>query len=324
MNCPRSGRTVAVVLLAGFLAAFATRSSVYGESLLANSGFEHLDLNGEPMYWDHFVLEQTGARASVSDIAHSGGYSIMLYTPEPYDDEPFNNWSQNVTAKLAGKEVEISAHVKTDSVTEAAIWLQSWRRRPLRLIETATSSSETPIYGTHDWREVRFTATVPDTADVVVLRCVIRGTGSVWFDDVELRLKRGAPDFDVEFIEGPEERAYTKPKTEPAPPKEEDEVQSLVDANRALQDALNSMRKSNQSLAKELDDMRSERDKLRADLELLLRTQRDLHRQINAGDLLLPLLQGGTDSTELTRPSPPTPPIVPRGYDWNDLRSDRP
>lgn len=159
---------------------------VSAENLLANPGFEQLDLQGRPSPWALYVMPLRGALGEVDDVAHDGSLSVKLRIAEPYDEEPVNNWSQVVIRDLAGKTLQLSGQLRVDEATEAAIWLQCFRRNPTRVVAAATTSVEWPVYGTRDWERIELTLDAPDDTDFVVVRCVLLGTGSAWFDSLEL------------------------------------------------------------------------------------------------------------------------------------------
>lgn len=168
-----------VVILAGMGEA--------GENLLVNPGFDDLDLSGNPTRWDVFVMPMDGALGKVDSTSSNGSYAVMLYNPEPYRDEPSNNWSQPIIADLSGKTLHISGSIKTEDATKAALWLQCFRKNPARVLAAATTITDSPVYGTSDWTRVEATIDVPPGTDFLVMRCVLEGRGRAWFDDIEVK-----------------------------------------------------------------------------------------------------------------------------------------
>lgn len=172
-------------LTLGLLLLFATGASA--ENLLANPGFE--DLAGDkPSSWDQFVQPMPGATAALSDTAHGGAYAVQLHIPAPYDKDPLNNWSQNLFGEFGGKTLRVSGFIRVEEATEAALLVQLWRKRPWGVVGAATTSTDMPVYGTQDWQEVSMDVVVPEGVDFVTLRCVLKGSGSAWFDDVAVAL----------------------------------------------------------------------------------------------------------------------------------------
>ena len=291
------------------------------ENLLANPGFE--DLQGEmPARWELFVERQEGAFGRLSDHAFEGQYSVMLHIPLPYAREPANNWSQNVILELGGKRLQASASIKVKDATEAALWVQCWRRRPFHLLHTANTGLKQPVYGTRDWERVEVIFDVPRDTDFLTVRCVLQGTGTAWFDGIEV-IEAASPEAPAETPAktAPEEKLKpARPATPvassplvpaPAPtvrPQEttsrealettstsvstiEREVAVLRESNRELTDTLRSIELNNAAL---LDEM------------LLLRQQlQELQAQL---------------SPAAPEEEEKVPPLVPHGADWRSYR----
>ncbi len=156
-----------------------------GDNLLANPGFEKLSVD-QPVRWNLFVQPQEGAFGRIDDTAHNGKYAVQLHIPTPYPRDPANNWSQNILGEFGGQRLRLSGYLKTADATEAALWLQCWRKRPWGVLYCATTSTDTPVYGDRDWEFVSLEFTVPEKTDFLILRCVLKGVGAAWFDDLQL------------------------------------------------------------------------------------------------------------------------------------------
>src|SRR5690606_7529462 len=137
----------------------------------------------------------------------------LLHTPTPYAQDPVNNWSQNITGDFAGKTLLAGAWVRTEAAGGAALWVQCWKRDPLRLLHTANSATRDPVRGTQDWREVTMPVDVPEGTAFLTLRCVLQGTGSAWFDDLRLEVAAAKP-----APANTAEMAPMVPPPTPAPP----------------------------------------------------------------------------------------------------------
>lgn len=173
---------LSLTLIAAFLAAPASP-----DNLLINAGFETLNAQGAPLPWSLFVMPKEGATGEVDGaIALDGHSSIMLHTPEAYETEPSNNWSQIVITDVGSKELRLTAHIRTEQAIEAAVWLQCFSKNPARVIAAQTSSLKTPVHGTMDWTSVELRLTAPKWTDFLVVRCVLKGEGTAWFDSIEL------------------------------------------------------------------------------------------------------------------------------------------
>lgn len=274
------------------------------ENLLGNPGFEELVADA-PARWECFVAPQEGAFGRLDNTAFSGSCSVMLHTPMPYAKEPCNNWSQNVIAELGGKKLAASGYIKTNDITEAAIWVQCWWKNPWGVLYVANSSQDAPVYGTQDWQRVAMTFDVPKETDFVTVRCVIKGTGTAWFDDLSL--------METGEAESTEPKEPMPPMGGPAPSstppagasqtkldKVEDEVTRLRNANMALAEALDQMQASNQQLMQELTAIREHLKQLQGPLANTTPAESE------PGGSLTPL-EGNA------------PPLVPHGEDWRKL-----
>lgn len=282
------------------------------ENLLGNPGFEDLVVDA-PARWECFVAPQEGAFGRLDNHAFTGAYSVMLHTPLPYAKEPCNNWSQNVIGEFGEKKLALSGYLKTKDATETAIWVQCWKKAPWGVLHVANSSRDMPVYGTQDWTRVDMTFDVPKGTDFLTVRCVIKGTGTAWFDDLSLNevgeaaIAPGA----MPPMGGPASPPGTSPSV-PAPPAAgmavqgkltavEDEVTRLRKANVAMAEALDRIQASNQHLMRELTSLRGQLKQL----------------QETSGGGSAPAVPPAA-----VPPSPKeatAPPLVPHGADWRNL-----
>jgi hypothetical protein len=215
-------------------------SPVAGENLLANPSFEERTPDGRPRGWSSFVMPQPGAFADTDPLSLSGDTAVILHNPEPYEKEPANNWSQVVVADVRGWALEVSGYVRTEAAGEAALWIQCFQQRPARVVAAQTSASNTLMVGTRDWTRVSARVTAPPTTDFVVVRCVLKGRGSAWFDEISLEaLAPETPEFDV--LEPPAD-VLPQPPTGPA---SELDAKDILDLSRALQQAVADLENTN-------------------------------------------------------------------------------
>lgn len=196
--------------------------------MISNGGFEQLQ--GErPARWDIFIAPYPQASvapalptARISREAHAGEYCAVLETPLPYPNEPFNNWSQNVIGRFGGQRLRVSGWIKTENADGASIWVQCWRRDPLRVAHVANTGELTPVFGTNDWQQVTLDFEVPEQTAFLTLRCVLKGGGKAWFDEVVLEPApepepEAAPEVEPATAEAVEAPVVAEPER-PAPP----------------------------------------------------------------------------------------------------------
>jgi len=291
-------RALAPLLLVGTVWGAAA------ENLLANAGFEQVD-GLMPARWHLFVMPMDGAEGRLdADSPLAGRFSAMLHIPEPYAKEPCNNWSQNIIDDFGGKELRVSGNIRTKEATEAAIWLQCYQKRPQKLLHLASTSVDSPLFGTRGWTPVDMRVMVPRGTDFVVLRCVLIGRGTAWFDSVAVE--------DAEEVEDDKEKAgkaMSEPE-DPEPPNDggllltETERKALLEAHEALVEANKAMRETNKALSERVSQLQKELQGVR---DQLAAVQEEL-----SGTRTRP-----TATAALLAPAGPAPPLVPHGYVWN-------
>lgn len=280
-----------------------------GDNLLANPGFESV-ARDVPDQWSVYVMPHEGAFARADRGARTGDFAALLHTPIPYAQDPANNWSQNIAGDFGGKTLHASAWVRTESAGGAAIWVQCWRRDPLRLLHTASSSTRDPVRGTQDWREISMPVEVPAGTAFLTFRCVIQGSGSAWFDDARLVAAAQAPPG-----ERPPAAAAPADKTDPppAPRPATDATREAMAALDAMELQLDSLRDANILLGEALDQVRAEN---RALLDEIMALRARLDEALPGGE------SGDVEAADAPPGEPKArraPPLVPHGVDWRTL-----
>jgi len=282
-----------------------------GGNLLANSGFE--ELAGErPARWDVFVAPFPATRgetpeaasASVSQTAAEGAHAVTLRNPQAYPTEPYNNWSQNVLVPLSGKTVELSGRIKTeDAEGGAGLWVQCWKKNPLRVIAIANTAVEYPIYGSVDWTEVKASIEVPAEAELLTVRCVLKGAGQAWFDEISLNEPaKPEPEFAAASAEAkPEAMASADPATPAADKPEATPEAAKAPAGDGVEQEFDRLREANMMLAEALEAVREDNRRLLEDLLALRENMRQLQDALGSG-------------AEEAAPEF-IPPLVPRDFD---------
>lgn len=283
------GRLV-IALLAIVCVAMQARAD-----LLTNTGFETLD-GGLPSGWKVFVAPQPGATGqAVSADPFAGSRCVQLHIPTPYAVEPANNWSQPVQLERGGVRVRVTGHIKTKDATEAAIWLQCFQRDPWLVLKQVSSSTDSPVYGTMNWTPVEFETLIPESTDFAMIRCVLKGHGTAWFDNVTVTPigEDESPEREPPIQTAAAEKPVEAPAPEPESisPREEKPV-----AARGEHPAL---------------DVRANEEKLRESNEALVEQLRQLQAEIAE---LRDVLKPPRSTATIRRP----PPLVPHGYRWED------
>lgn len=233
-----------------------TSSLTWAENLLSNPGFDRLKLDGSPAHWDLFVMPNNKALGRADSTAHDGYYSAMLYTPTPYANDPMNNWSQVVYDNLIGVELELTGNIRTENVTEAALWIQCFSKKRSRILATATSSSDFYLIGTQGWTQVRTEITPPKNTDFIVVRCIIQGSGKAWFDTLSLSVKK--PD----ALEAPIDELDTL-LAQPVPHSNNSDILAL---SQAMQKTIRKLETSNRELLKRIATIQSDLEQYRNEI----------------------------------------------------------
>ncbi|MBX7258253.1 MAG: hypothetical protein K1Y02_17960 [Candidatus Hydrogenedentes bacterium] len=275
------------------------------QELLQNPSAEFL-YHDAPEHWNVFVEPMQGAEGVPdTETACDGSYSLRLYNPMRYSVEPANNWSQNILQNLGGRTLKVRGSIKTERADEAAIWVQCYRKNPWKVMLQQSSGDTQPVRGTADWTPVELTVPVPQGTDFVVLRCVLKGMGTAWFDALSV------------IAEPPKEPAADKPADTTDPPKTQvkmpesptveqpkpmeggnDELQQrLQDSQAELRKMNDALRESNEALLRQVKAMQAELDKLRNDVK----TFNENAERLKSGDL----------PNKEQPVVPPSPPLVP-------------
>ena len=259
-----------------WLIAFACALAGAETNFVQNSDIAEAD-NGEPDHWRLFVMPMDGAYGGVdNEVAHAGERSLTLYNPRRYEEEPANNWSQNILEDLAGETLHLSGYIRTEDATEAAIWVQCIRNRPWGVLRTISTSDRRMVRGTRDWTNVEATFEVPSDTDFIVVRCVLKGEGRAWFDNIQLR-PAAADEEPPEEEDAGEPEPQRQVRTAPGipPPRDETTVETgmdqamlnaLLEANQALLETYRELRSANELLYERLSDLEGELRGLREEL----------------------------------------------------------
>lgn len=245
--------------------------SAGAENLLKNPSFEVLS-NGAPADWSVFVQPKPGASSFLDQrVAKDGSNSVKLSIDSPYIEDPANNWSQNVLADVRGKRLRLTGSIKTENAAEAAIWVQCYRRGPLKLLSQESTSSKGLLTGTNDWTPVELSIDVPQDSDFVVVRCVLRFRGVAWFDALSLVAEAAAPPA-APALPGqtPAIKMPTLPSMPPVPEVKPSDAErkpptpnEIVQAHEELRKVNWQLRQSNTELLKQMEELRQQIEALK-------------------------------------------------------------
>ena len=250
-------RTLSIILGALILPTAAA------QNLLANPGFDTLDLEGTPKNWDLFVMPGNNARGQADRIAHDGDYAITLKTPTPYEQDPINNWSQVIFDDLRGKKVSLSGSIRTQSVGNAGLWIQCFSRDSRRPLIDAATMQDTPLNGTHGWTSVTTDIIPPPETDFIMIRCFLLGTGQAWFDSLTLTAEEAPPEVPLEAME-PAIEALPTAEAEPAI-----DPRDIIAVSQAMQQTIRELEESNRMLMEQIANIQDNLDNSRVELEAL-------------------------------------------------------
>lgn len=244
-------------------------------NLLHNPGFE-TRVGDMPADWHVYVEPQDGSTAELYGAeALEGRWSVMLQNAHPYAKEPANNWSQNILEDLSGKTLVITGSIKTEDATNAALWIQCFRKDPWEVLLQKSTADTQPLTGTNPWTPVEMQVTVPADTDFVVLRCVLMGAGTAWFDALFVDKKESAavpaPAAEKPVVAPvtPTMPAMPKPPAAPqmSPPRNDSARDEIISAQKAIEQANEALRESNRALADQLQAMREQLQAMREQLK---------------------------------------------------------
>lgn len=229
-----------------------------GENLLLNPSFETIE-GGVPAHWKVFITAQSGAEARADDRdACHGRWCGLIRNPERLEPEPYHNWSQNLSGEFAKKTRIVGGLIKTSDADGAAVWLQCWRKEPLGVVHVATTSDTYPLSGTNDWTPVAMKVNVPEETDFLVLRCVLKGKGTAWFDD--LRIIDGGAQANTDDLISELSKAAPRGDGEGV-------KKQLLEETESIARTIKELRASNEALSQELARVREELKTLREKLQ---------------------------------------------------------
>jgi hypothetical protein len=171
-------------MVASILSAGSVTLST-GENLLVNPGFEQ---ELEPA-WEKRTPEDAQRKLYRAEGAGRTGAAVVLENIEPAYTRLRQGHDRSIVIE-PGSLIELSAWVKSEQDDAGVAMLQIYCIDDEGQI-TAQPTSR-PVPGPFDWTRLRVQTTVPEqTAYVMAYLQTRDGAGRVWYDDVELRVRRG-------------------------------------------------------------------------------------------------------------------------------------
>jgi hypothetical protein len=159
--------------------------------------------------------------------------------------------------------------VRTEAAGEAALWLQCFRQAPTRVIAAQSSAINDPITRTADWTRLSTRVTAPNGTDFVVVRCVLKGAGTAWFDELRLDvIGEPAEQAPLEAFEPHE--AFPPEAPEPEPSGALDGA-DLLQLSQALQRAVADLEASNAQIRERVRELQGQVQQSREEAEAISR-----------------------------------------------------
>ncbi len=159
------------------------------DNLVQNGSFELADAGGFPDRWGRNFPQGRPAPARDTAVAHTGQASAKISATGPARF----NFSQTIPVR-AGQAYEVSIWVRSERlvpVPAAQLINLIWQSDAGDL---SAADVGVPRPGTHDWYQVGGTVRAPQRAIRVRMRLFLHAeSGTMWFDDVELREAKEPP-----------------------------------------------------------------------------------------------------------------------------------
>ncbi len=137
---------------------------------------------GTPFGWRHDVGDRQHRTFWVTENPHSGRCCLKTVVEEGAEPTWISTRQTGIRIH-GGARYVLRAWVKARNVHGFAGWYVHVgnRERPMLLALTVRAGG-----GTYDWKQIELRFTAPQDATLASLGTVLRGTGTAWFDDVEL------------------------------------------------------------------------------------------------------------------------------------------
>jgi len=165
-------------------------ATIWAENLLLNPGAEQ-GKGENPSVWERASVAADGLKmVRTGENFKDGKASLMIANDHKYDKPVANNWMQSLQKVPHGAALRVSAAIRTRDADSANVCLQCWDVTGEKMLAFGT----TPVIrGDQDW--IRVTSDpviVPAATASIIIRAALLGTGTVWFDELEVTPERQA------------------------------------------------------------------------------------------------------------------------------------
>lgn len=177
-----------LTLIIVLISCKSSREGRYVDSTLKilNQGFEEKDSLGLPVSWE-FIPTEGYHVALVSDIKHSGSYSLKIEGESSEEPSKLNFTQQISLPERQLKRIKISVFVKTGRLKGVTqLWYKSFDANN-NVIDLGDSELfGTVPDGTNEWKEVSLEILLDEDAVELKLGLHVQAEGTVWFDDLSI------------------------------------------------------------------------------------------------------------------------------------------
>ncbi len=157
--------------------------NLYSEELVKNGNFEEVEDN-LPKCWNLYLEPAEGAFGEIDKSNyHTGNCSVFITHSKQYKREPLNNWNQRIVISNNINKVEFEGFIKTKGATKAYFLIQFWNNTG-KIINSVKTDE---VKGTNGWTQISKVFDITNGTSFVMLRCVLEGVGTAWFDDVSMK-----------------------------------------------------------------------------------------------------------------------------------------
>ncbi|MBC7776653.1 MAG: hypothetical protein H7246_14565, partial [Phycisphaerae bacterium] len=162
-------------------------ASLLSAQKIVNHSFEKFDpATGSPADWGHGIGRGSSTSSYLltvdSSTAIGGRYSARLASPK--EGGEFGAFSLSFPADFEGKIITLKGFVKTENVSG---WAGLWMRLDGESGSVGFDNmQDRAINGSNDWKQYTIDLDYSKEAQTVVIGGLIVGSGTAWYDDIEV------------------------------------------------------------------------------------------------------------------------------------------